>query len=50
MNASIRLKYLVQLALIDNTFDDEEMKFVINVGRANNMSEDEIRYQCWKSK
>ena len=42
MNASIRLKYLVQLALIDNTFDDEEMKFVINVGRANNMSEDEI--------
>ncbi len=42
MNASIRLKYLVQLALVDNTFDDEEMKFVVNVGRANNMSEDEI--------
>lgn len=42
MNAAIRLKYLVQLALVDNTFDDEEMKFVVNVGRANNMSEDEI--------
>lgn len=42
MNASIRLKYLVQLALIDNTFDDQEMKFVVNVGRANNMTEDEI--------
>ncbi|MEQ9405010.1 MAG: TerB family tellurite resistance protein [Cyclobacteriaceae bacterium] len=42
MNASIRLKYLVQLALVDNTFDDEEMKFVVNLGRANNMSEEEI--------
>lgn len=42
MNASIRLKYLVQLALVDNTFDDEEMKFVVNVGRANNMTEVEI--------
>lgn len=42
MNSAIRLKYLVQLALVDNTFDDEEMKFVVNVGRANNMSEEEI--------
>ena len=42
MNTAIRLKYLVQLALVDNAFDDEEMKFVINLGRANNMSEDEI--------
>ena len=42
MNTSIRLKYLVQLALVDNTFSDEEMKFVVNVGHANNMNEDEI--------
>ncbi len=42
MNAAIRLKYLVQLALVDNAFDDEEMKFVIDIGRANNMSEEEI--------
>lgn len=42
MNASIRLKYLVQLALVDNEFDDAEMKFIINLGRANNLNEDEI--------
>lgn len=42
MNASIRLKYLVQLALVDNTFDDEEMKFIVNLGRANNLTEEEI--------
>jgi uncharacterized tellurite resistance protein B-like protein len=42
MNASTHLKYLVQLALVDNSFDDEEIKFVVNVGRANNMTEDEI--------
>lgn len=42
MNTSIRLKYLVQLALVDHTFDDEEMKFIVNVGRANDLKEDEI--------
>ena len=42
MNASIRLKYLVQLALVDHTFDDEEMKFIVNVGRANDLKEEEI--------
>ena len=36
------LKYLVQLALVDNEFDDSEIKFVINLGRANNLNEQEI--------
>ncbi len=42
MNTSIYLKHLVQLALVDNSFVDEEMKFIINLGLANGLSEEEI--------
>ena len=42
MNAALRLKYLVQLALVDHAFDDRELEFIKNLGKANKISEEEI--------
>jgi len=42
MNASIRLKALVQLALVDNSFDIREKNYIMNLGKANNIPEMEI--------
>jgi len=43
MNASIRLKALMQLALVDNSFDISEQNYIMNLGKANNIPEEEIK-------
>lgn len=42
MNATQRLKALVQLALVDKTFDREERTYIMNLGKANSIPEEEI--------
>jgi uncharacterized tellurite resistance protein B-like protein len=38
-----QLKTLVQLALVDDNFDESEEKHILAIGKANKLEEDEIR-------
>ncbi len=42
-NFKNHLRSLVQLALIDDQFDTEEKKLIYNLGKANNISEADIK-------
>jgi uncharacterized tellurite resistance protein B-like protein len=42
MNSSLRLKALVQLALVDQSFDDIEKNFIHNIGQANGIPREEV--------
>lgn len=44
MSALSQLKLLVNLAMIDDEVADKEKKFIINIGLANGLSEQDITY------